>query len=100
MGTKLLLCKHDECEQKTRLYFYTQYKISTALCDFIPNADVGGLSIRLKIKKKKYQNKNNKRKQKTTTKKLNLIAKLGFETQSLVWKAKLMATRVLYHMAS
>ena len=32
------------------------------------NAEVGGLSIRLKIKKKKKdQNKNNKRKQKTTT---------------------------------
>ena len=28
------------------------------------NAEVGGLSIRLKIKKNKYQNKNKKRKQK------------------------------------
>ena len=38
------------------------------------NAEVGGLSIRLKIKKeKKYQNKNNRRKQKTTTTKKILL---------------------------
>ena len=32
----LLLYKHGECEHKKRLNFCTQYKISTALCDFIP----------------------------------------------------------------
>ena len=65
------------------------------------NAEVGGLSIRLKIKKeKKDQNKNNKRKQKTTTTKLNIIAKLGFEPRSLAWKASVIATGVSYHMDS
>ena len=66
------------------------------------NAEVGGLSIRLKIKKEKYQNKNNKRKQKTTTTTttINSIAKLGFEPRSLAWKAKIIATGVLYHMAN
>ena len=35
VGQKLLFCKHDECEHNKRLNFYTQYKISTAFCDFI-----------------------------------------------------------------
>ena len=71
------------------------------------NAEVGGLSMRLKIKKMKKKNtkiKKNKSKQKTTTynnnKKLNIIAKLGFEPRSLAWKVKIIATGVLYHMAS
>ena len=33
---KLLLGKHDGCEHKKRLNFCTQYKISTAFCDFTP----------------------------------------------------------------
>ena len=66
------------------------------------NAEVGGLSIRLKIKKeKKDQNKNNKRKQNNNNnKKINIIAKLGFEPRSLAWKASVIATGVLYHMGS
>ena len=71
------------------------------------NAEVGGLSIQLKIKRLKIkkkrkidQNKNNKRKQKTTTTKLNIIAKLGFEPRSLAWKASVIGTGVLYHMDS
>ena len=45
------LCKHEECEHKKRLNFCTQYNISNAFCDFIPNAEIGGLSMQLKIKK-------------------------------------------------
>ena len=66
------------------------------------NAEVGGLSIRLKIKKKKKNinikttNANRKQKQQ----KLNIIARLEFEPRSLAWKAKIIATGVLYHMAS
>ena len=100
-GQKLLLCKHDECEHKKRLNFYTQYKISTAFCDFIPKCRRWRIVDTVKDKKKKkqiYQNKNNKRKQKTTTK--NSIAKLGFEPRALAWKAKIIATGVLYHMAN
>ena len=37
------------------------------------NAEIGGLSMRLKIKKKKDQNKNNKSKHKTTTTKYKLV---------------------------
>ena len=65
------------------------------------NAEVGGLSVRLKIKKKeknikiKTTNANRKQQQK-----MNIIAKLGFEPRSLAWKAKIIATGVLYHMAN
>ena len=47
------------------------------------NAEVGGFSIRLKIKKKKRkkdQNKNNKRKQKTTTTKKTYYCQAGIRT--------------------
>ena len=65
------------------------------------NAEVGGLLIRLKIKKeKKIKNKtlnaNNKQQQQN----IDIIAKLGFEPRSLAWKAKIIATGVLHHMAS
>ena len=63
----MLLCKHDECEHKKRPNFYTQYKISTAFCDFIPKCRSLRIVDMVKDKKKNYQNKNNKRKQKTTT---------------------------------
>ena len=33
-------------------------------------------------------------------KKINIIAKLGFEPRSLAWKAKIIATEALHHMAS
>ena len=68
-GQKSLLCKHDECEHKKRLNFYTQYKIATAFCDFIPKCRSWRIVDTVKDKKnqKKNQNKNNKRKQKTTT---------------------------------
>ena len=65
------------------------------------NAEVGGLSIRLKIKKRrkkikiKKTNANRKQQQK-----INIIAKLGFEPRSLAWKANVIATGVLYHMDS
>ena len=37
VGSKIArLCKHDECEHKKGLNFYTQYKTSSAFCDFIP----------------------------------------------------------------
>ena len=55
---------------------------------------------------KDKKEKNIKIKQQTQTennnnnKKLNITAKLGFEPRSLTWKAKIIATGVLYHMAS
>ena len=67
------------------------------------NAEVGGLSIRLKIKKekeKKIKIKTTNVNRKQQQKKINIIAKLGFEPRSLAWKAKVIATGVLYHMDS
>ena len=95
------ICKHVECEHKKRLNFCTQYKISTALCDFIPKCRSWRIVDTVKDKKEK---KKKKKKQQTQTennnnKKLNVIAKLGFEPRSLAWKAKIIATGVLYHMA-
>ena len=49
----MLLCKHDECEHKKRLNFCTQYKISTALCDFIPKCRSWRIVVTVKDKKKK-----------------------------------------------
>ena len=63
------------------------------------NAEVGGLSIRLKIKKKK-EKKKIKIKTTNANRKKNIIAKLGFEPRSLAWKASVIATGVLYHMDS
>ena len=57
VGSKIavmLLCKHDECEHKKRLNFFihkTKYLLPSVILYL--NAEVGGLSIRLKIKKKK-----------------------------------------------
>ena len=67
------------------------------------NAEVGGLLIRLKIKKEKISKNKNKQYTQTVNNKnknINIIAKLGFEPRSLAWKAKIIATGVLYHMAS
>ena len=65
------------------------------------NAEVGGLSIRLKIKKEKnIKIKTTNANRKKTTTKMNIIAKLGFEPRSLAWKAKIIATGVLCHMAN
>ena len=58
------------------------------------NAENGGLSMPLKDKKEKTTNANRKQQPK------NIVAKLGFEPRSLAWKAKIIATGVLYHMAS
>ena len=64
------------------------------------NAEVGGLSIRLKIKKEKnIKIKTTNANRKQQQKRIN-IAKLGFEPRSLAWKAKIIATGVLYHMAN
>ena len=53
---------------------------------------------------KDKKRKNIKLKQQTQTEnnnnKKNIIAKLGFEPRSLAWKASVIATGVLYHMAS
>ena len=84
-----------------RLNFCTKYKISSALCDFLPKCRSWRIVNTVEDKKKKKdQNKNNKRKQKTTTTKINIIAKLGVEPRSLAWKASVIATGVLYHMDS
>ena len=69
VGSKIdRLCKHDECELKKMLNFCKQYKIFTAFVILYLNAEVGGLSMQLKIKKKnnfkikttKAKNKNKK----------------------------------------
>ena len=81
----MLLCKHDECEHKKRLKCY-------ALYDFIPKCK---RRKKIKIKKHQTQTENNNNKNK-----LNIIAKLGFEPRLLAWKARFIATGVLYHMDS
>ena len=96
------LCKHDEREHKKRLNLCTQYKISTAFCDFIPKCrswpivvsikDKKGKNIKIKTTNANTENNSNKKK--------SIIAKLGFEPRSLAWKAKIKATGVLYQMAS
>ena len=66
------------------------------------NAEVGGLSMRLKIKKKekkKIKIKTTKAK-KEKEKKNKRLLQLGFEPRSLAWKARIITTRLLYHMAS
>ena len=99
-GQKVLLCKHDVCEHKKRLNFCTQYKISTALCDFISKCRSWRIVDTVKDKKEKnikIKATNTNRKQQQP-KKLNIITKLGFEPRSLAWQAKIIATGVLYHM--
>ena len=59
------------------------------------NAEVGGLSMQLKIKQKKGQNKNEKQTENNNNIKYNIIDKLEFEPRSLVWKAKIITTGVL-----
>ena len=59
--------------------------------------------MRLKIKKgkKKIKIKTTKaKKKKNKKKKKKIVAKLGFEPRSLAWKARIISTRLLYHMAS
>ena len=95
----LLLCKHGECEHKKRLNFCTQYKISTALCDFIPKCRSWRIVDTVKDKKGqkiKIKTTNANRKQQN----INIIPKLGFEPRSLAWKARVIATGVLYDMDS
>ena len=89
-----------------RLNFCTQYKISTALCDFIPKCRSWRIvdTVKDKKEKKRKRKKRSKLKQQTqtennnTNKKLNITAKLGFEPRSLAWKAKVIPTGVLYHI--
>ena len=64
------------------------------------NAEVGGLSMGLKIKKKKDQYKKAKANIKQQQQKINIIAQIGLEPRLLAWKAKIIATGVLYHMAT
>ena len=98
----MLLCKHGECEHKKRLNFCTQYKISTALCDFIPKCRSWRIVDTVKDKKGKkikIKTTNANRKQQQQQK-INIIPKLGFEPRSLGWKASVIATGVLYHIDS
>ena len=62
LGSKIArLCKHDQCEDKKMLNFCTQYKISTAFCDFIPKCRNWQIVDAVNNKNdKKDQNKNNK----------------------------------------
>ena len=54
VGSKVArLCKHDECEHKKMLNLCTQYKNLLPIVILYLNAEVGGLSMRVKIKKKK-----------------------------------------------
>ena len=83
-----------------RLNFCTQYKISTAFCDFIPKCRKWRIVDAVKVKKEKKDQYKKSKQKTTTTKYKTSIAKLGFEPRSLVWKARIIATGVLYHMAS
>ena len=64
------------------------------------NAEVGGLSIRLKKKNEKRSKLKNPNENNNNDKKLNIIAKLGFEPRSFAWKASVIATGESYHMDS
>ena len=57
------------------------------------------LKIKKKRKKKKIKIKTTKAKKKKKKKK-KIVARLGFEPRSLAWKARIISTRLLYHMAS
>ena len=60
------------------LYTFTNYLLSFVVLYL--NAEVGGLSMRLKIKQRKDQNKNNeKQTENNNNKNSNIIDKLGFE---------------------
>ena len=56
VGSKLLLSKHDGCEHKKRLNFCTQYKISTAFCDFTHKCRSWRFVDAVKDKKEKTSN--------------------------------------------
>ena len=91
---------HDgECELKKMLNFCKQYKIFTAFWDFIPKCRGWRIVDAVKDKKKKKkkdQNKNNKSKKRE--RKIKDCRQLGFEPRSLAWKARIISTRLLYHM--
>ena len=57
-------------------------------------------AVKDKKKRKKDQNKNNKSKKRKRKENLKIVAKLGFEPRPLAWKARIISTRLLYHMAS
>ena len=97
MGSKI----DGECELKKRLNFCKQYKYLLPFEILYLNAEVGGLSMRLKIKKekkKKIKRKTTKAKKKKKIKKIKIVVKLGIEPRSLAWKARIISTRLLYHI--
>ena len=56
--------------------------------------------MRLKIKKKKEKKEIKIKTTKAKKKRKKIVARLGFEPRSLTWKARIISTRLLYHMAS
>ena len=79
---------------------YARHTMCAPVIRFI-NTEVGRLSIRLKIKKEKnIKIKTTNANRKQQQQKIKIIAKLGFEPRSLAWKAKIIATGVLYHMSN
>ena len=95
---------HDgECELKKRLNFCKQYNIFTAFWDFIPKCRSWRIVDAVKDKKrekKKDQNKNKSKKIKNNNKiKIKYCHQVGFEPRSLGWKARIISTRLYYHMA-
>ena len=65
------------------------------------NAEVGGLSMLLKIniKKKKIKTTKAKQQQQKKKQKYKITDKVGFEPRPLAWKARFITTGLLYHMA-
>ena len=62
VGSKIArLFKHDECGHKKMLNFCTQYKLSTAFCDFIPKCRSWQIVNAVKDNTEKNQNKNNEK---------------------------------------
>ena len=89
---------HDgECELKKRLNFCKQYKIFTAFWDFIPKCR--SWRIVNAVKDKKINKKEIKIKTTKAKKIIKDCHQVGFEPRSLAWKARIISTRLQYHMA-
>ena len=92
---------HDgECGLKKRLNVCKQYKIFTAFWNFIPKCRSWRIVDAVKDKKEKKKKKIKIKTTKAKKEKEKIVAKLGFEPRSLAWKARIISTRLLYHMAS
>ena len=96
-------CLHDgECELKKRLNFCNNTKYLLPFGILYLNAEVGGLSMRLKIKKRKKKIKIKTTKAKKKKEKKNKRLSPGWDSNHdrLRGKARIISTRLLYHMAT